>query len=160
MEDRIKAAIVAYLEENTCAAEGKNDWFLQFNKPIEKMFLSKIATEISAVITPLVNVQAQDFAGWICHQVVAGRTYHKLWLDYCEEKNIASLVHEALTWEDAPDWAEYRTIDDDGMVVYWGTKPYTNKEDGTWTHRDARVEFKEVKYHHPDWENSLQQRPK
>ena len=122
MEDKIKAAITAYLEENTCAALGKKDWFLQFNKPIEKMFLSKLAEEITQCITPLLAPPAPD-------------------------------------WEDAPPWANYQTTDDDGMRVYWATKPYANIEDGTWTHRDARAEFKEVKYKYPDWKNSLKQRP-
>lgn len=87
MKKEIIEKIEAYLE---CIEE--------LELPKHKVCIPEIAREIAADIAPLVDAQAQDFAGWICHQVIVGRTYHKLWLDYCEEKSIIPLVST-----DSPD---------------------------------------------------------
>lgn len=49
-------------------------------------FIKRVSTKIMDAIEPIVNTEAKDFAGWIANQNIQGRTYHKLWMDYCEEK--------------------------------------------------------------------------
>ena len=44
-----------------------------------------IAEDIYNVILPIIEDEAQKFAGWISNQVIVGRTYHKLWIDYRNE---------------------------------------------------------------------------
>jgi len=75
---------------------------------------------------------------------------------------VLAVMEQKTEWDDAPSWAEYKTIDDDGTKVYWDTKPYIDAQvdGGKWTHRNARANFKEVKYHYANWSNSLEQRPK
>ena len=41
---------------------------------------------------------------------------------------IAPLVEAGAGWEDAPDWANYKTKDPDGSVFYWELEPQ-KKED-------------------------------
>lgn len=95
MEEKIVAAIAAYLHENTatCNGFGRGEW-VEFLGTLNTAhfthsgFCKEIAAEIATSIKPLLEAEAQAFAGWICHQVVAGRTYNKLWLDYQESKKV------------------------------------------------------------------------
>ena len=45
-----------------------------------------IAEDIYRRIEPLIEIEAQKFAGWIANQVIGGRTYDVLWRDYQETK--------------------------------------------------------------------------
>jgi len=60
--------------------------FSGFPQSVEKW--ADLPQEIYDNIKPYVNAEAQDFAGWIANQSIQGRTYHKLWIDYCSEKEI------------------------------------------------------------------------
>lgn len=92
--EKIVVAIAAHLEkESRERASDNNIITLDFGVKnpghfTHAGFCQEIAAEIAKSIQPLVNAEAQAFAGWICHQVVAGRTYHKLWLDYQESKKV------------------------------------------------------------------------
>lgn len=90
MEEKIVAKIAAYLEKETNVKYG----FLKIPERVEfggslnpghfthTGFCQEIAAEIAKSIQSLVDEEAQAFAGWIANQVIAGRTYDKLWLDY------------------------------------------------------------------------------
>jgi len=41
-----------------------------------------IAEDIYSKIEPMIEAEAQKFAGWVANQAINGRTYNKLWLDY------------------------------------------------------------------------------
>lgn len=45
----------------------------------------KMAAQIQAAMRRYAEEKARHFAGWICDQVIAGRTYDKLWRDYIEQ---------------------------------------------------------------------------
>jgi len=64
-------------------------------------------------------------------------------------------------WEDAPSWAEWRTVDKHGAVLYWENEPVPDDENGFWVHRinDADGDF-EYSNHLADWKNCKQQRPR
>jgi len=36
---------------------------------------------------------------------------------------VLEVVEQKTGWEDAPEWAEYRTTDNDGDVTYWEYRP-------------------------------------
>ncbi len=45
----------------------------------------KLLQQIQEAMTRYAEEKARDFSSWVCNQVVAGRTYAKLWIDYLEE---------------------------------------------------------------------------
>lgn len=92
-------------------------------------------------------------------------TAHFTHSGFCQEiaAEIAGKLEELLNtktrWKDAPPWANYRTVDKDGTITYWDMEPYKSYGEEKWKHQNARVNFKEIKYFHTGWENSLEQRP-
>ena len=88
MEEKIVAKIAAYLEKESRERPSDNNIItLDFGVKnpghfTHAGFCQEIAAEIVKSIQPLVDEEAQAFAGWIANQVIAGRTYYKLWLDY------------------------------------------------------------------------------
>lgn len=45
-----------------------------------------MAVVIQQKTEPLIELEAQKFAGWVANQVIGGRTYDVLWRDYQEVK--------------------------------------------------------------------------
>lgn len=115
-EEKIRAAIAAYLERNTLISSVSGE------KPFECRY-EFAADQIVEAIRPHLE------------------------------------AHEDV-WKDAPDWAKYRTVDKDGTVTYWDMEPYRSDGEENWKHQNARVNFKEIRYFHSGWENSLQERPR
>ena len=62
-------------------------------------------------------------------------------------------------WEDAPEWAKYRTVDKDGTVVYWDQEPYLDEGSEAWRHLDLKVRFFAISNHYQGWEKTLEKRP-
>jgi len=75
-------------------------------------------------------------------------------------EKVLAVVEQKTGWDEALEWATYRTVDEDGTITFWDLEPYRSDSEGNWKHQNARVEFKEIKYTSPNWENSLQQLPK
>lgn len=73
---------------------------------------------------------------------------------------IAPHLEAGVGWEDAPEWALWRTVDRDGTITYWDMEPYKSYGEENWKHQNARVNFKEIRHFHTGWENSLEQRPR
>ena len=64
-------------------------------------------------------------------------------------------------WEDAPSWAEWRTVDKHGAVLYWENEPVPDDENGFWVHRINDVDgVFEYSNHLADWKNCKQKRPR
>lgn len=61
-----------------------------------------------------------------------------------------------IDWSQAPYWAKWAAIDDDGSVWFYSKKPYA-KCTGAW---GMEKNGKALPQKYPDWENSLQERPK
>jgi len=74
---------------------------------------------------------------------------------------IAPHLEAGAGWENAPSWAEWRTVDKHGAVLYWENEPVPDDENGFWVHRinDADGDF-EYSNHLADWKNCKQQRPR
>lgn len=61
-------------------------------------------------------------------------------------------------WKDAPSWAMYRAVDQDGELCYYINKPVMVGE--CWDIEDCGQPFERVgKFNHTDWKNSLERRP-
>lgn len=79
MQDKIIAAIAAYLKKNTLLeyVSGESDFQTRYQFAAE---------QIAAAIAPLVEAWEVD-------------------------------------WKDAPPWAKWRTVDDDGTITFWELEP-------------------------------------
>lgn len=73
---------------------------------------------------------------------------------------IAPHLEAGSDWENAPEWAGWRTVDKDGTIVYWDKEPYLDEGFEAWRHLDLRVRFLAIKHDVSGWENTLQKRPK
>lgn len=61
-------------------------------------------------------------------------------------------------WQDAPPWAKYRTLDRDGVVTYWETKP--EKGFSAWiVNSEEKGRYYCKVGGNANWDNSLEQRP-
>ena len=45
---------------------------------------------------------------------------------------IAPHLEAGTGWEDAPEWANYKTVDPDSTTTFWEYKPIIDLSDGTW----------------------------
>ena len=98
-----------------------------------------------------------------------GATSRDLMPKFCQE--IATEIAAAIAplveawepyWEDAPEWAEWRTVGCNGCVMWWEEKPVISKDFPVWTYGGrgwANGELSES-WVNKNWENSLQRRPK
>lgn len=59
------------------------------------------------------------------------------------------------SWDDAPNWANYRAKDQYGSWIYFETKPIAHSEG--WA---SQLLSKSEHVTHSDWKESLQERPK
>ena len=62
-------------------------------------------------------------------------------------------------WEDAPEWARYRTVDKDRNVTFWEKQPLVVSSRGFWRQGNDGGLWEVVRYDE-DWQNSLEERPK
>lgn len=85
--------------------------------------------------------------------------------DFCQE--IAAELADAIAphleagagWENAPSWAEWRTVDGNGDITYWKDKPEPSKRNDYWTlARGDRYE--QIPHTVKDWKETLQKRPR
>lgn len=92
---------------------------------------------------------------------------YKRKVDFSVFKEIASELYAAIAqhlgavepdWSDAPEWAEWRTIDVDGIVMFWEHKPAPLLHHGEWYTKSGRRCILEERQRF-DWKDSLQQRP-
>lgn len=58
-------------------------------------------------------------------------------------------------WKDAPSWANYLVIDQDGLWYWFENKP--EPEEYEWRSDGGKV--KGACYPYPDWDKTLEQRP-
>ena len=72
---------------------------------------------------------------------------------------IAPHLEAGAGWEDAPEWAEWRTVDGNGDITYWKDKPEPSKRNDYWTlARGDRYE--QIPHTVKDWKETLQERPR
>lgn len=169
-QEKIAQAIAAYLEKNTEHIWHSQGERMAFNKPCEypvfseQSFLQAIAAELAAAIAPHLEAGA-DFPYDKLFDHMANE--HGLTLTNTELGDIIHVARSEGTgagWEDAPDWAEWRTVNSDGRVTFFKEKPiqnyhtdaYGRKTKGGWWSGDYG---KGVHPYLEDWEDSLQQRP-
>ena len=65
-------------------------------------------------------------------------------------------------WENAPDWAEWRTVGCNGCVMWWEEEPVVSKDFPVWTYGGRGWQEGELSeaWQNKDWEKSLQKRPR
>ena len=72
---------------------------------------------------------------------------------------IAPHLEAGAGWENAPSWAEWRTVDGNGAITYWKDKPEPSKRNDYWTlARGDRYE--QIPHTVKDWKETLQKRPR
>ena len=84
---------------------------------------------------------------------------------FCQEiaREIAAAIAPHLEagagWEDAPSWAEWRTVDGNGDITYWKDKPEPSKRNDYWTLAKG-CKYEQIPHTVKDWKKTLQQRPR
>lgn len=80
-----------------------------------------------------------------------------------EAKQIAAAIAPHLEvgagWEDAPSWAEWRTVDGNGDITYWKDKPEPSKRNDYWTLAKGD-RYEQIPHTVKDWKETLQKRPR
>ena len=73
---------------------------------------------------------------------------------------IAPHLEASPDWAEAPEWAEWRTVDRHGAVLYWENEPIPDEENGFWVRRinDSEGDF-EYGNLLLNWKETLQRRP-
>ncbi len=91
------------------------------------------------------------------------RTEHGVTLTESELLEIVKLARNILNaekqdvWENAPEWANYYTIDADGEATFWEFEPYINGENEHWSLSDvSRGRYRTISsVNKSSWYNSL-----
>jgi len=86
-------------------------------------------------------------------------------LECCKE--LATQIADAIAphleagagWEDAPSWAEWRTVDGNGDITYWKDKPEPSKRNDYWTLAKGD-RYEQIPHTVKDWKETLQKRPR
>ena len=70
---------------------------------------------------------------------------------------IAPHLESGVGWEDAPDWAEWRTVDKNGQVTFWENHPHAHLLSKYWCDDSGGNR----KYCEVDgWQYKIEQRPR
>lgn len=72
---------------------------------------------------------------------------------------IAPHLEAGAGWEDAPSWAEWRTVDGNGAITYWKDKPEPSKRNDYWTLAKGD-RYEQIPHTVKDWKETLQKRPR
>lgn len=70
---------------------------------------------------------------------------------------IAPHLEAGAGWEDAPDWAEWRTVDKNGQVTFWEKQPHAHLLSKYWVD-DAGGNRKYCEV--DNWQYKIQKRPR
>ena len=71
---------------------------------------------------------------------------------------IAPHLEASPDWAEAPEWAEWRTVDEDGTITFWEMKPEKGRD--SWHHGSIRSGITEcVQKEEKEWYSSLRRRP-
>lgn len=72
---------------------------------------------------------------------------------------IAPHLEAGAGWENAPSWAEWRTVDGNGAITYWKDKPEPSKRNDYWTLAKGD-RYEQIPHTVKDWKETLQKRPR
>ena len=72
---------------------------------------------------------------------------------------IATHLEAGSGWDDAPDWADWRTVDGNGDITYWKDKPEPSKRNDYWTLAKGD-RYEQIPHTVKDWKETLQERPR
>ena len=72
---------------------------------------------------------------------------------------IAPHLEAGAGWEDAPEWAEWRTVDKGGAITFWDKEPRLSHA-GYWTMQGTDGTKWEEVGQDESWKHSLQSRPR
>lgn len=72
---------------------------------------------------------------------------------------IAPHLEAGADWENAPPWAEWRTVDKNNVITFWDEKPRIS-EAGYWTMQGTDGTKWEEVGQDETWKHSLQSRPR
>ena len=72
---------------------------------------------------------------------------------------IAPHLEGGAGWENAPSWAEWRTVDGNGAITYWKDKPEPSKRNDYWTLAKGD-RYEQIPHTVKDWKETLQKRPR
>lgn len=89
-------------------------------------------------------------------------TAHFTHSEFCKEiaEEITAAIEPLLSqdsgWEDAPDWAKWRTVDIDSTVTFWEEKPKHSIHNNRWTTSGGKTLTKGLKC--IKWKTQIKQR--
>lgn len=135
MKDKIIAAIESYLVQETHLSSKHGETFVQFMHPIKigynrAEYCQEISAEIAEKITEVMQPKQMPSSGdpmFDLWKHMSGE--HGLTLLETELFDIVELAKRVLEkdrktgWEDAPSWAKWRTVDEDGLISFWEKEP-------------------------------------
>ena len=95
-------------------------------------------------------------------EFLARETTSVLWCQSQAEKifeyAIAPHLEASQDWAEAPEWARWRTVDEDGTITFWEMKPEKGRD--SWHHGSIRSGITEcVQKEEKEWYSSLRRRP-
>ena len=163
MQDKIIAAISAYLEKETVIATklvgGETTRHFMSNPA---KLCQEIAAEIAAAIAPLAEAKDYPYPELFDHMA----NEHGLTLTNTE---LGDIIHVARKdaplveagdnneWKNAPEWANYIAMDANGYWWWYSEKPQLSR--GIWAFGGERMR-KSLHKQDVAWYESLQERPK
>ena len=119
-------------------------------------FIQQEAKQIAAAIAPLVEEKDLPYTELFDHMA----NEHGLTLTNTELGDIIHVARGEGTktgWEDAPDWAEWRTVDKNGQVTFWEKQPHAHLLSKYWVD-DAGGNRKYCEV--DNWQYKIQKRPR
>lgn len=164
MKDELIKVIAEYLENQTSIRYSQPQAFnyLEFTDYVNTItkthseVCQEIAAEIAEKVLAVVGEKDLPYDQLFDHMA----NEHGLTLIQGELGDIIHIARgsgQKTGWEDAPDWAKYRTVDKNGQVTFWEKQPHAHLLTGYWCD-DSGGNRKYLDI--DNWQYKAQERPK
>jgi hypothetical protein len=162
MKDELIKIIAKYLKTETIVAGVPGEKVVEFGGVLNQGhfthagFCQEVAAEIAKKLLPIVGEKDLPYDELFDHMA----NVYGLMLIQGELGDIIHIARgsgQKTGWEDAPSWANYRTVDKTGQVTFWERQPHAHLLTGYWCDDSGgNRKYLEVE----SWQYSVQERPK
>jgi len=96
------------------------------------------------------------FAAWYANNANTSYDYEIDAKQVAQEAWLARAALAKPSWKDAPEWANYLAMDEDGIWFWYAERPYAGCR--TWDSNSIKEEVNAL-IERLDWQDTLEQRP-